>query len=167
MRTSLLTICAATLVASGAAWSQTSSFAGLGGHSISAEYKEEVMTGRAGSFRLVWREQVYFSTKGRIFHRSDRRSSRPDFERQSENISDPDGQGDGREAKFRWVSDGIVREFTTPRGIHIRHSIAISRSGGGFTCRVTIERSASRFTPSADELGQSCRVVKGNIIAGR
>lgn len=139
-------------------------FSDLEGHSVISEYTEEVMTRRYGAYRATWSDRICFSTKGRIFHRFNRQASIPEMDRDAENVSDGDRRVEGRGAAFRFAGDGIVREWTNRRGIQIRQSISISPTGGGFGCQVTIVRSHIRG--SAYPIGQSCRVVKGNVLAG-
>jgi len=155
-------LAAATLSTTSSA--QTLRFNDLEGHSVVSEYTEEVMTRRFGPYRATWKDRVYFSTKGRIFHRFNRQSSIPGMDRHAENVSDDEGRIEGRGAAFRWTGDGIVREWTNPRGIHIRQSISISPSGAGFSCRLSVERSTRRGR--AYPISQLCRVIKGNVLAG-
>lgn len=152
------------MISSSGLSAQTLRFSDFEGYSVVAEYEEEVVTRRRGSFRATWRDRVYFSTKGRIFHRFQRQDSRPNRDRDVENVGDEDGLSEDKKSVFRWSGDGITREWTNNRGIRIRQSIAISRSGDGFACRVSIDRSSIRG--SVVPIGRSCRVFKGNVLAG-
>jgi hypothetical protein len=136
----------------------------LQGYSIRAEYVELVESRRAGQVRQVWSDQVYISTKGRIFHRHDRRSTRPEGSRSFEAVGD-EASGEGREARYRWVGNGLSREWTNRRGIRLQQWIRLMPASGGFTCRMGVDRYPSRGRVSV--LSESCTVVPGNILAGR
>jgi hypothetical protein len=145
--------------------SQTLRFADLEGYSIAADYQEMVTTRRSGSFQQTWSDRIYFSTKGRIFHRFSRQSTRPEYARSRESVSDEEGQGDGHGVSYHWTGSGIAREWTNRRGNRIRQSITITPTSNGYVCQISVERFAGRGTTIS--LGQTCQVIKGNILAAR
>jgi hypothetical protein len=55
---------------------QSSVFEALKGKSIVIDYRES-FSGPRGSFGVVWRDRIYVSTEGRIFHKVDARSNNP------------------------------------------------------------------------------------------
>jgi hypothetical protein len=145
----------------GAAWvsnhvqpapAQGLSFANLEGHSIIAEYQEVIVPPRGPSIQQTWRDRVYFSTKGRIFHSFALQSSLPQNSGVFEAVGDQEGAGAGPRSKYTWTGQGIARQWT------------IAPTGGGYGCRMTVER-LSAFG-GATPLGQSCQVVRGNVLAG-
>lgn len=162
-----LPVALAVLLAAGSpALAQSVSFPGLEGHSIVARYDEAITTRRGEVFRYQWNDRVYFSTKGRIFHRFSVDGDRPGRARTYEAVGDEQGVGDGRMAKYRWTGSGITRQWRNPRGVTLRQTIDISATAGGYACRMAVERiSGSRG--SATPVGQTCRVVRGNAVAGQ
>ena len=147
-----------------AALSQYHGMQALEGHSIVVNFQEQVTSRRGKSFQAVWRDRVYFSTKGRIFHRFDRQNQRPDRSRNYELVGDEAGQGDDRRAKFAWTGQGITRQWVNRRGVTLQQTIAITPTGSGYSCQMTVSRSGNRGTSTP--LGQTCRVVSGNVLAG-
>ena len=136
----------------------------LEGHSIAVDYQEQVTTRRGQVTQETWRDRIYFSTKGRIFHRFDRQSPRPDRSRNFETVGDEAGRGDDRRAKFVWTGQGITRQWTNRRGVTLKQTITITPTSNGYSCHMSVSRSGNRGTITP--LGQSCRVVSGNILAG-
>jgi hypothetical protein len=141
-------------------------FNALEGHSIVADLHESLMTGRGETFENRWRDRVYISTKGRIFHRFDSKSTRPGVGGVREFVGEADGSGEGRGAKYVWTSNGLSRQWVNRRGTTLRQSIFISRSGDGFSCSMRIERLAGG-QPRTIDARQSCRVFRGNVLAGQ
>ena len=135
----------------------------LEGHSIIVDYREQIVTPR-GSFQVTWGDRIYISTKGRIFHRFNTQSTNPNFGGSFETVGDEAGRGDDRRAKFVWTGQGISRQWTNRRGVTLRQTISITPTGSGYSCHMTIDRFGARgmITP----LGQTCRVVSGNVLAG-
>jgi hypothetical protein len=88
------------------------------GQSIQAEYVKLFESRRAGQIRQAWSDQVYISTKGRIFHRHKRGSTQPEGSRSFEAVGDDDGGGDGRNVPYRWTGSGLSREWVNRRGVH-------------------------------------------------
>jgi hypothetical protein len=146
----------------GHALAQDSLFAALEGHSVIVDLREEVATPR-GTFEFLWRDRVYISTKGRIFHRFDVRSTHPILHGQRELVSDG---GPGRGGKYIWTGNALTRQWVNKIGVLVRQTIAISRSQSGFTCHMTVERPAGGRGQVIDR-GQTCRVVRGNVLAGQ
>lgn len=153
---SLITCCSSFAVA------QTSSFGALEGHSIISTYAEEISSRRMGTFEIVWHDTIYFSTKGRIFHRISQENSRKGDSRR-DIVGDEGGRNDGQGTAFRWVGNGVTREWINPRGVRIRQSIQISPAGGGYACRASIERRGRGG--QARVVQESCRVLAGNALA--
>ena len=81
-----------------------------------------------------------------------------------ETMGDETGRGADRRAKYGWTGQGISRQWTNPFGVTLRQTIAITPTGQGYACQMEIIRAGHRatFTP----LGQTCRVVNGNILDG-
>ncbi|HEV7339244.1 MAG TPA: hypothetical protein VGO06_24980 [Bosea sp. (in: a-proteobacteria)] len=130
----------------------------LAGYSIASHY-EEVLEFPNGNFvRQIWRDRLYFSTKGRIFHKFALESGHPASDRAFEAIS-----GEGGGGGFRWVGNGVSRPWRSPRGGTGTQSFHISAQAGGYSCRMSLERLGMRLT--ARPVSQSCRVTKGNILA--
>ncbi len=67
---------------------QSAGFAALEGKSISVDYREQITTPRGQVLRQTWRDRIYISTKGRIFHRFDLQSSMPGNTRTFETFGD-------------------------------------------------------------------------------
>lgn len=129
----------------------------LEGKSIVATYTEQV-SGPRGTFRSVWRDKIYVSTKGRIFQKFNFTSeSGRMYGVAQENVS-----GETRRA-FRFNGSGLERTFANPRtGIQIRYAIEFSGAAIGAPCHISISRSGGWLQFS--ELGQSCVIVQGNIL---
>ena len=166
MRSNLACLLAglAAIVSPGIALAQSPGMKALEGHSISVDYQEQVTNRRGESWTDVWRDRIYISTKGRIFHRFDRQSPRSDRNRNFETVGDEAGRGDDRRAKFVWTGQGISRQWTNQRGVVLRQTITVMPTGSGHSCHMTVTRSGNRGTVTP--LGQTCRVVSGNILAG-
>lgn len=146
------------------AFSQAVSFSALEGHSIISDYHEISETRRFGPIQRQWRDRIYFSSRGRIFHKINVTNSlRPeDFSR--EFVSSEAGESEGRGAPFRWVGDGLTREWTNQRGVRLRQSVTINPAGSSYSCRMTIERSGAS-SGHTRVTQQSCRVIKGNALS--
>jgi hypothetical protein len=136
---------------------QSAGFAALEGKSISVDYREQITTPRGQVLRQTWRDRIYISTKGRIFHRFDLQSSMPGNTRTFETFGDESGRGAERRARYVWTGQGISRQRTNRRGVALRQTITIVPTGTGYSCQMTLERS-SNATP-VSPLGQSCRVL--------
>jgi hypothetical protein len=138
---------------------QDVTFASLQGRSIVVEYREHIRNRRGEDMSAVWKDLVYFSGKGHIFHKMD--MSGPHGAKEKYGIGDESGAGEGGPA-FRWDGHGITRSWTNPRGIRLRQTIDIFRTASGFGCRMSIQRTNSRATVTV--AGQTCRVVNGNVF---
>ncbi len=145
-------------VCSSGARAQAPNLEALAGYSITSQYEEILQFPNGNSVRQVWRDRVYFSTKGRIFHKFTLESESPGLDRAFETVSGETGSGG-----FRWVGDGVTRPWRSPRGGTGSHSFHLSGSAGGFACRMSLERFGMRLT--ARPVSQSCKVMKGNVLA--
>jgi hypothetical protein len=155
---------AIALSASGAA-AQGVTLDQLKERSIVVAYTETVNTPQ-GSYSQTWRESVYVSSLGRVFHRSNLASTRAGSSRSFDAVGDQGGAGEGSIRKFAWTGNGFSRQWTNPRnGTMLRQTIVVAGSGGRFSCHMTVER-LNRPAVSAAH-GQSCRVTTGNVFAGR
>lgn len=128
----LSAFCFGSLWLCGMALAQSLTPSELEGHSIVAEFVENVTTGRGESFGITWHDQVYFSTKGRILHRMNVTDSRPNKSRFGEAISDATrdmGQG----VKYQWSGSGITRQWYNGRGLPFQQTISIARAQDGFS----------------------------------
>lgn len=132
----------------------------LRGHSILISHEERVL-GRRGPIEFVWSDRVYVSEASRIFHRADVRSSRPGRGGGRESVSD----GEGAENQLRWNGSALTRSWVNGIGVGITQTIEVFAQSGGFGCRMSIGR-AGRSVP-VEILSESCRVVRGNVFAGR
>jgi hypothetical protein len=132
------------------------------GQSIQAEYVELFESRRAGQIRQAWSDQVYISTKGRIFHRHKRGSTEPEGSRSFEAVGDDDGGGDGRNVPYRWTGSGLSREWVNRRGVQVQQWIQVTPTPNGFACRTGVTRSPGRNRVTV--LSESCRIVPGNIL---
>jgi hypothetical protein len=157
---SIAIACTALLSWADTASAQSSLMAALQGHSIVARYSEAVMSRRRGSFSLDWSLSIYVSSKGRIFAKQDIKSSDPGRDRH--HLVAPEEGGVRGNTPFQWSAGGLTRSWVGGNGNPIRQSVLITPSPGGLECRLVIERGRGRTSV----LGQSCRVVKGNIVAG-
>jgi hypothetical protein len=129
----------------------------LAGRSIKTSYLEVLHTMR-GSFQNTWHDQLYISAQNRIFHKVQFTSSSPTLPAVDRELVS--GEGGGR---FQLDGNSLVREWTNPRNnVHIRYEIVLNGSNVGATCQIVVTRinSSARIEP----LGQSCRVVAGNIV---
>jgi hypothetical protein len=161
MKTLSCAIAAASLLSGTVpALAQSSLMSALQGHSIVARYSEAVMSRRHGSFSLDWSLSIYVSSKGRIFTKQDIRSSDPARDRH--HLVAPEEGGVRGYTPFQWSEDGLTRSWVSAGGNPVRQSVIISQTPGGFECRVVIQRGRGRTSV----LGQSCRVVRGNMVAG-
>jgi hypothetical protein len=130
----------------------------LKGHSIVMQYTEMVQ-GRRRTGKVVWNQDIYISSRGRLFVRVDAEGKG----RTARHEITPGSENSGGATPFRWTQNGLAREWRDRRGRMVRQTIAISRSGTGFTCRATITRSG--FASGADH--QICKVVVGNPLAAK
>ncbi len=130
----------------------------LKGHSIVMRYTE-VVQGRRRTARIVWNQEIYISSRGRLFVRVNAEGKG----RTARHEIAPGSENSGGATPFRWTENGLARGWRDRRGRMVRQTIEISRSGMGFTCRATITRSA--FASGSDH--QICRVVVGNPLGGK
>jgi hypothetical protein len=130
----------------------------LKGHSIVMQYTETVQ-GKRRAGKIVWKQDIYISSRGRLFVRVDAtgkgRSARHEIT--------PGSDNSGGATPFRWTQNGLARQWRDRRGRTVRQTIAISRSGTGFTCRATVTRSG--FASGAGQ--QTCTVIVGNPLGGK
>jgi hypothetical protein len=140
------------------AFGQSDLQAQLKGHSIVMRYTE-VVQGRRRTGRVVWDQEIYISSQGRLFVRvsmdKKRRTARHEIA--------PGSDNSGGATPFSWTQSGLARAWRDRRGRMVRQTIVISRSGGGFTCRASITRSA--VASGGDQ--QICTVVLGNSLGGK
>ncbi len=130
----------------------------LKGHSIVMRYTE-VVQGRRRTGKIVWNQEIYISSRGRLFVRVNAEGKR----RTARHEIAPGSENSGGATPFRWTENGLARGWRDRRGRMVRQTIEISRSGTGFTCRATITRSA--FASGADH--HICEVVVGNPLGGK
>lgn len=149
----------ATISFAPAAPAQT--FEALEGKSIIAQYSEVISMNNERNFSQTWTDIVYVSSKGRIFHRHDRKSGSAANEGSHEAIGDREGAGESRKAKFAWTGSVLSRQWKNSRGVHFRQIINVNGSG----CSVSLSRQNAGHFFSARETSQSCRVVPGNALA--
>lgn len=142
---------------------QAVSFSSLEGHSIISDYHEISETRRFGPIQRRWRDRIYFSSRGRIFHKLNVTNTLRPGDYSREFVSSESGESDGRGAPFRWAGDGLTREWTNQFGLRMRQSVTISPTGGGYACRMAIERSGANIGYTR-VTQQSCRVIKGNAL---
>lgn len=147
----------------GQANSQTVQFSALEGHSIISDYEEKILSRRSGSFSNKWHDELYFSTKGRIFHRFSMDNGRRGDHRNRDSVSEEDGSNDGQGAAFRWIGNGVMREWTNRRGIRLRQTILVYPSANGYSCKASVERNGR--AGNARVLRENCRVVSGNVLS--
>lgn len=145
------------------AWSQDTLFRNLEGHSIISNYQEEITSRKGDVFQIDWRDTLYISTKGRIFHRFSQTNTKRGFDKNLDNVSDEGGRSEGKGAGFRWAGDGLVRQWTNRTGVKIRQSIHILLVGDGFACKASIERNGGKGRVRV--VRDDCRVVAGNSLA--
>jgi len=136
----------------------------LQGYSIVVSYSEIVNT-RHGSFHQTLTVKLYVSSKGRIFTKHSMVSDRPGRTRSRDFISgeESDSAGVGR---YTWSASGLSRHWINGRGRSITETIAIQGSGGNFSCQMSLSRGGGGGGGAA-VTGSSCRVFKGNAVAGR
>ena len=140
------------------ALAQAVSPAELQGHSVIVDY-QEMLHGGQGARLVAFNDRVYISTKGRIFHRLDRRGGL-DGGRSREAVSEG---GSVRGGRFQWDGQGrLVRAGRNLRGDPVPITITFERSGGGFTCAFHVDRSYIRA--SQQVVRNSCQVVAGNVF---
>lgn len=142
---------------------QTPGFSALEGRSIVSDYEEEILSKRSGSFNNKWHDELYFSTKGRIFHRLSMDNGRRGDHRNRDSVSEEDGSNDGQGAAFRWIGNGVMREWTNRRGIRLRQSILVYPSADGYSCKASVERNGR--SGNARVIRENCRVVLGNVLS--
>jgi hypothetical protein len=135
----------------------------LKGHSIIVDYRELVESRRRGTFRWHWRDRIYVSDKGRIFHRfdaiGDRRNSLYEM------VGDETGGTEDNRTKFTWDGSSFVRQWTRrSNGLAIRQTIHVFRTGSGLGCQMNVQRLGGRGRVTIE--GSSCNVVTGNVFAG-
>jgi len=148
------------LLLSPPAAAQNSMFGGLEGHSIISDYEEELLNSSGLVSRFVWRDVLYFSTKGRIFHRSVQHGYRHNY--RNEVVGDGASRGFSN-GVFRWDGSGVVREWFNNRiGTKFRQSISITSGARGAACRTAVQRLGG--TTVATVVRENCRVIKGNAL---
>lgn len=130
----------------------------LSGYSIVSRHEEILDFPNGRSVRQVWNDRVYFSTKGRIFHKFNLDSDHAASGRALEMI----GGEQGKLGTFRWGGDGITRQWRNPRGGVGHQSFHITGRGGIYACRLSLERVGMMLT--ARPISQRCTVVKGNAL---
>jgi len=163
--TNIYTICVTSCyLLSFGAFAQPADLSKLRGNSIIAEYEETITSRRGAEFRQTWRDRIYISTLGRIFHKFDRQSSRPGRNRDFEALSDTSTPGSPRDRKYQWSKEGLSRQWISRRGTPVRQSIIFSQDSEGLKCRMLIDYGSARWF--SRPVWQSCRVVNGNILAG-
>lgn len=145
------------------AFSQDARFRNLEGHSIVSDYQEEVTSRKGDVFQIDWKDTLYISTKGRIFHRFSQTNTKRGFDKNVDSVSDEGGRSEGKGASFRWTGNGLVRQWTNRTGVKIRQSIHISPAGDGFACKASIERAGGKGRIRV--VRDDCRVVAGNSLA--
>jgi hypothetical protein len=165
MRTRCRVLTAAVLIGSASpALSQDALFSALQGHSIIVDYQEVGFTPR-GPWEARWRDRVYISTQGRIFHRPDVFSTVPRTGGVNELVGEAGGTGSGGRTLV-WTGNELTRQWVNRRGVTLRQTITIRRAEGGFVCAMAVERlSGARGPPP--ETRQTCRVVRGNVFSGQ
>jgi hypothetical protein len=141
---------------------QPSVFEALKGKSIVIDYRES-FSGPRGSFGVVWRDRIYVSTEGRIFHKVDARSNNPRASGESELVAKGGG---GERGTTTWDGTALVRNFRNPRTGNVgRQTIRVSGSGASLSCSVSFKRFNLRQQGMVEH--NSCQVVPGNVFAGR
>jgi hypothetical protein len=148
------------LAAAPAALAQSDTFEALKGNSIVLDYRERVMGPRGGSFPVFWKDRIYVSTEGRIFHRMDTQSRNPRAIGQQELVG-------GQQAHaMAWTGGALVRSFVNPKtGVRIRQVVTVTGSVGNLACSMSLERSgAPGFQYAVEQNG--CQVIAGNVFAG-
>lgn len=130
----------------------------LKGHSIVLQYTE-VVHGRRRTGRIVWKQEIYISSRGRLFVRVNAEGKG----RTARHEITPGSDNSGGATPFRWTQNGLARGWRDRRGRMVRQTIEVSRSGTSFTCRATITRSA--FASGADH--HICTVSVGNPLGGK
>lgn len=130
----------------------------LKGHSIVLQYTE-VVHGRRRTGKIVWKQEIYISSRGRLFVRVNAAGKG----RTARHEITPGSDNSGGATPFRWTQNGLARGWRDRRGRMVRQTIEVSRSGTSFTCRATITRSA--FASGADR--HICTVSVGNPLGGK
>jgi len=130
----------------------------LKGRSIVLKYTE-VVHGRRRTGKIVWNQEIYISSRGRLFVRVDTEGQR----RTTRHEITPGSENSGGATPFRWTQKGLTREWRDRRGRMMRQTIEISRSGKDLTCRATITRTS--VASRADR--QICTVAVGNPLGGK
>jgi hypothetical protein len=147
------------LLVTAPASAQSTTFQALRGNSIVLDYRERVTGPRGGSFPVFWRDRIYVSTEGRIFHKMDTRSQNPRATGQQELVGGQQGNA------MVWNGSAFVRSFINPKtGVRIRQVVTVSGSGNNAVCSMSLERSgAPGFQYAMEHNG--CQVIAGNVFA--
>ncbi|MEJ1158938.1 hypothetical protein [Prosthecomicrobium sp. N25] len=137
----------------------------LRGKSILIDVKEFI-SNRRGPAEISWTQRIYISDQGRLFQKVVRVGSDPRYNRGAETAPD-DSQIAGPASQFRWSADGtLVRSWVNWRGRPIQHIISFAKSGEQHACRLDIVRPQGG-RGFGTTLENRCRVVSGNVFAGR
>jgi hypothetical protein len=142
------------------ALAQAVSLDALKGHSVLLSHHERVHRRNGEVFEVSWNDRIYVSSEGRIFHRVDRRSTRPGRGAQREVVGEAEGGG----RRFRWTGQGLVRAWTNREGRQIGQTVQFSSTGSGLGCAMSVSRQGRAYVQT---ISSSCRVVRGNVFAGQ
>ncbi|WP_100963053.1 MULTISPECIES: hypothetical protein [unclassified Bosea (in: a-proteobacteria)] len=132
----------------------------LRGHSIVISYRERLI-GRMGPIGFFWNDRVYISEASRIFHRADVRSTVPGRGGGRESV----GDGQGGTSQLAWNGSALTRSWVNGIGVQVTQTIEVFPQAGGFGCRMRVGRDGP--VPPVEVLSESCRVIRGNVFAGR